>query len=1191
MRFAIDLPALLLIVIPCAAAQTAAISIDFVGRGTAMGAAETAGVTPTANWNNATGTASTTPLALVDETGAATGATVSWSAEVGWSLPIIDTPGNSRMMYGYLDTLGNTPTVVTVSGLPASAGGYTVYVYADGDNISSTRTGSYQIAGAGTVNVTDVGYANFAGSFAPGNCAVFTVSGTSFTLTATGFSSSDQWLRAPVNGIQIVPAGPAAPDFSLSVSPSSRSANPGGSTAYTVNVASSGGFSGAVALSASGLSPGVTAAFSPTSVTGSGTSTMTVTAGANTPLGTSTLTVAGSSGALSHNSGASFTVVAIPSTQARAIGINFPGRGNSMGASETAGLVPKANWNNAAGGSSASPLALLDETGSPTGATVTWTSQVGWNLPTADAPGNSRMMGGYIDTLGTAPTQVAVAGLPVSGSGWDIYVYADGDNQGSTRAGAYQISGPGIAPTGATVTDLGSTNFSGTFVQSGNYAKFTITASGFTLSATPASSSDSYLRAPINGIQIVPSGSAPVADFSLSAAAGSGASFTVTVAPLGGFSGAVSLSVTGLPTGANAAFVPPSITASGSSTLAVTPAPGTAAGSYPLTVTGASGNLSHTANVTLAVSDFSLSISPSSRSVTPGGAASYAVTMAPLGGFTGTVSLAATGLPAGAGASFSPPSIATGGSSALTVTTTAGTPVGGATLFVTGSSGGRNHTVQATLQVNAVPVSAPAAVGINFTGRSTPMAAAEMAGAVPKINWNNATGASSAAPLPLNDEFGNPTAATATWSSDIGWSLPIATPDGNSHMMSGYLDTLGTPTTITVAGLPASASGYNVYVYTDGDNGTSTRTGRYQIGASAVNVTDSGGANFSGAWEPSSGGAGNYTLFNVAGAGFTLTATAVSSSDPWLRAPVNGIQIVPAGPPDFALSASPATGPVAPGGSVPFTVGFAPLNGFSTTVNLSLSGLPSGATAAFNPPTLSSPGNSTLTVTTAPGTATANFPLTITATGGNVSHTAGVTLAVAPSAGALSATLSTPATTQNLTALGVLDWAHWGYQSNTDFNHKAGIAGQIGNASVYNGEAGLMGQYGNNPIGFSWSDGTPNPSAVATTNGIRVMGLGKGLQFVVPASTTTRTLTVYLGVWNTQGKIVAHLSDGSAPDYVDTSVFSTTLVNAAYTFTYRAASQNQQLVITYTQNTNATPRCAEAFGTHCFVTLQGATLQ
>ena len=124
------------------------ISIDFVGQGTVMGSTEVAGVVAKANWNNASGLTNTTGQALVDETGSATGAKVTWNTNGVWLLPITDTPGNARMMRGYLDTVGAT-TTVTVSGLPTHSAGYAIYIYADGNNNAATRTGAYQISGAG----------------------------------------------------------------------------------------------------------------------------------------------------------------------------------------------------------------------------------------------------------------------------------------------------------------------------------------------------------------------------------------------------------------------------------------------------------------------------------------------------------------------------------------------------------------------------------------------------------------------------------------------------------------------------------------------------------------------------------------------------------------------------------------------------------------------------------------------------------------------------------------------------------------------------------------------------------------------------------------------------------------------------------------------------------------------------------
>jgi hypothetical protein len=81
---------------------------------------------------------------------------------------------------------------------------------------------------------------------------------------------------------------------------------------------------------------------------------------------------------------------------------------------------------------------------------------------------------------------------------------------------------------------------------------------------------------------------------------GGGIQYTVNVGALGGFSGSVALTATGLPTGGTANFSQPSLT-SGTSVLTITPAPGTAANLYPITITGTSGILVHSVAVNLIV--------------------------------------------------------------------------------------------------------------------------------------------------------------------------------------------------------------------------------------------------------------------------------------------------------------------------------------------------------------------------------------------------------------------------------------------------------------------------------------------------------------------------------------------------------------------------------------------------------------
>jgi hypothetical protein len=73
---------------------------------------------------------------------------------------------------------------------------------------------------------------------------------------------------------------------------------------------------------------------------------------------------------------------------------------------------------------------------------------------------------------------------------------------------------------------------------------------------------------------------------SQSIAPGSNTTYTVTVTTNVNFAGSVNFGINGLPAGANAGFVPGSLSAGGSSTLNVTTATNTTAGTYPLTIYG-----------------------------------------------------------------------------------------------------------------------------------------------------------------------------------------------------------------------------------------------------------------------------------------------------------------------------------------------------------------------------------------------------------------------------------------------------------------------------------------------------------------------------------------------------------------------------------------------------------------------------
>ncbi len=90
----------------------------------------------------------------------------------------------------------------------------------------------------------------------------------------------------------------------------------------------------------------------------------------------------------------------------------------------------------------------------------------------------------------------------------------------------------------------------------------------------------------------------------LSVAPGSQGSSTITSTLSNGFSSAVSLTASGMPTGTSVSFSPSTLAApgSGNSIMTVTVGSGTATGSYPITVTGNGGGIQQTVIISLTVS-------------------------------------------------------------------------------------------------------------------------------------------------------------------------------------------------------------------------------------------------------------------------------------------------------------------------------------------------------------------------------------------------------------------------------------------------------------------------------------------------------------------------------------------------------------------------------------------------------------
>jgi hypothetical protein len=98
--------------------------------------------------------------------------------------------------------------------------------------------------------------------------------------------------------------------------------------------------------------------------------------------------------------------------------------------------------------------------------------------------------------------------------------------------------------------------------------------------------------------------------------------------------------------------------------------------------------------------DFSISASPSSAAVAPGGSTSATVSTAVTSGSAQSVALTTSGAPSGVTASLSPASVTAGGTSKLTVTTTSAAAPGSYPITVTGKAASGSHGTTFTLTVN-----------------------------------------------------------------------------------------------------------------------------------------------------------------------------------------------------------------------------------------------------------------------------------------------------------------------------------------------------------------------------------------------------------------------------------------------------------------------------------------------------------
>ena len=552
------------------------------------------------------------------------------------------------------------------------------------------------------------------------NLTVDTTSSTpaeSYNTVVTGADTADSGITGQTS-VQL-----AVTDFSLSASPSPQTVTAGTDATYTITANALNGFTGSVNLSIGGTCPsGLTCTLGSTSIAAGSSTTLTV-SGTDSVKSSSnfSITVTGSSTGLTRTTTASLTVnppppdfsisaspasqtvnagtgasytVSITPSNAFTGSVTFNASGIPSGA--TAGFSPNP-------ATSSSTMTISTTSSTPGGTytlTITGTSGSLVHTTTVDLTVNAASSGDF--SLSASPSSQTVT--QGNGTSYGVTVTPSGGFGGTVGfsvGGLPAGAGASFAP--SSITGSGTTTMSVTTSSSTPTGTFTLTVTGTGGSLTHTTTVSLTVNPP-------PGFSLSAASATITVPVNSSNTDTITVTPSGGFTGPVSLSLSGLPRRTSSSFNvnPISISGSpGSSILTISTNRNTATGSYGLALTATSGSLSKTINLTLVVGatsspDFSITASPSSQTVTSGSSTAYTVSISGSGGFTDGVTLSATGLPNGATASFGPNPITGGaGSSTMNVSTTSGTTIDGTyVLTVTGtSSGGLVHSTKVTLVV------------------------------------------------------------------------------------------------------------------------------------------------------------------------------------------------------------------------------------------------------------------------------------------------------------------------------------------------------------------------------------------------------------------------------------------------------------------------------------------------------------
>lgn len=197
-------------------------------------------------------------------------------------------------------TISASPSSVSIN--PGGNGSTTI-----NSTVTGGFSGSIMLSATGQPSGVTIGFTTNPFSAGSSTSMTFNVASTTtpgtYPITVSGTSGSTvetTTFTLTVNG--------ANPNFTLSASPTSLTVARASTGNVTITTAVSGGFNSAVSLSGSVTGSRVSVSFSPSSITGNGTATMTITVNRRAATGARTITITGSGGGITQSATVMLTV-------------------------------------------------------------------------------------------------------------------------------------------------------------------------------------------------------------------------------------------------------------------------------------------------------------------------------------------------------------------------------------------------------------------------------------------------------------------------------------------------------------------------------------------------------------------------------------------------------------------------------------------------------------------------------------------------------------------------------------------------------------------------------------------------------------------------------------------------------------------------------------------------------------------